>query len=83
ILSITLIEKDFLLRRDIKNLSILFRNRKLNLRKNRYLKLKRILKEILILKKFKSFKKNLILSKLLLILLLLLLENNRSLSLIL
>ncbi|KAF0318568.1 hypothetical protein GQ607_014245, partial [Colletotrichum asianum] len=71
------------LKKDIKNFNILSRDKRLNLRKYRYLNLRKILKEILIFKKFKNSKKNLIPSKLLLILLLPLLEDNRSLNLIL
>ncbi|KAF0318515.1 hypothetical protein GQ607_014308, partial [Colletotrichum asianum] len=81
-LNITLIEKVPLLKKVIKNSNILSRNKTLNL-KNKYIKnLRKILKKILTLKKFKNFKKNLILFKLLLILLLPLLEDNKNLNLI-
>ncbi|KAF0315104.1 hypothetical protein GQ607_017656, partial [Colletotrichum asianum] len=80
-LSITLIEKVFLLRKVIKNSNILFRNKILNLRRYKPFLIK-ILREILTLRKFKNFKRNLIPFKLLLILLLLLLEDNKNLSLV-
>ncbi|KAF0315492.1 hypothetical protein GQ607_017247, partial [Colletotrichum asianum] len=73
-----LIEKVPLLKRDINNPRVLFRNRKLRLRKYR-LSLIRV--KILTLRRFKNSKENLIPSKLLLILLLPLLEDAKNLSL--